>query len=532
MSATPLHDYGEQNEVASGPFTSFVWTWPNQPAIGDRLLIAAISNAFPTSSSTTISASDNGTTGNTYTPRDANYLGYENIVLLDCTVTHLPASGALKTTISMSQAAYLMFNPVHWDGTVVGAYDKGAGAATDTLSGTSFPIGPTSTLAQANSLAISGYSCNSAGDPAGITIPSGWTQHFLEQDDNDYIASGAAYEVVSSTAGITATWGTATGGSPNGNVGFVSVFKLLASGASASASQTEVAATQTATGTGKIAAAATQTASAGTQSAAGTVKVAATAAQTGAAGTQTATGAGKIAATASQTGAAGTQVATGAMKAGSAVASQTSAAGTQTATGAVKVAAVASQTATAGTQTATAAHGGANAVASQTEIAGTMAATGVVKIAATASQAGTSGTQTATAAHPGALSAVAAQTEIAGTQAATAVRKAAASAAQAMLAGTQVATATLGALQAVANAVANQTEIAATQAATAIAIIRASAAQTMASGTQVAHCAMNVAQIRTPRTLDAVAENRVLADPSIEDRVLIAPAENRMLVVS
>lgn len=113
------------------------------------------------------------------------------------TVDHAPASGNYgKSGVAIFRAT----GGSGWqiEGTPIAAQGAGSGAGTVTISGLS------TTLADA--VVLTAIALTSGNNPAGITVPSGFTLIAVEQDGVNSMPGGAAYKIVSAAGAQSATW--------------------------------------------------------------------------------------------------------------------------------------------------------------------------------------------------------------------------------------------------------------------------------------------------------------------------------------
>jgi hypothetical protein len=175
----------------------------SNPTIGNKLIAVVTSWASTGGSSTSVVVTDNK--GNTWTKRD-EFSGVSpgnswNIVSIwECTVATTGA-GFTVTSTSTGGAGNGQDHTISiTEFSGLGAYDKGATGSANTQ--TSLTVGPTGTLASANSLAVASINYESSGN--GV-IPTGWTN--IEVDNsNNFQNRETDYQILSSNAAVSITW--------------------------------------------------------------------------------------------------------------------------------------------------------------------------------------------------------------------------------------------------------------------------------------------------------------------------------------
>jgi hypothetical protein len=217
--------------------TGYADTWATNPTLGNKVTYEVIVNSYPgTAGIVNVTATDNAVVPNTYNVDvvASNSGSLETITHLSADISSLPASGQLVVTLSYQRSGtgiscYSMLVPQEVSGLVAGGADQTATLSSNAVSGTTITVGPTGTLSQASEFVLSSFSCDTGTTSTGLSIPSGWTLlGSLNQDDSNYIAFGAAYETVASTAAVSAAWGASTNVSGTWDTGAISTYKIAA----------------------------------------------------------------------------------------------------------------------------------------------------------------------------------------------------------------------------------------------------------------------------------------------------------------
>lgn len=265
MAAALVQTSGIQSTASASGSVS--WTWASAPTVGNKIIIRAAANGYPTVGVLSVVASDNASTPNAYTARQScsgGSGGFQTVATYECDVTHVPT----RSTLTFGRSAYSSYVAEEWSGLTVGGYDTGAATATAATSpnSNSFPIGPTATLAQAAELVLGLCSMNAGGASTGYSAPAGTTLSAVQQDDNSFVGMIAVYEVVASTAAVSMTFGCAQGTANAGSEYQANIvaFKIATSSISLSgAASSPSAASATLTTTVAIAGSASSNSSAG-----------------------------------------------------------------------------------------------------------------------------------------------------------------------------------------------------------------------------------------------------------------------------
>lgn len=155
--------------------------------------------------------------GNTWTQRVAQSSGNARLEIWEAPVTS--TGGSFTLTLTSSQASSEM-NLIAVEISGAGAFDQQASLSAAGAS-TSSAIGPTSTLATAESFVATMIASDSGPSAAAWTVPSGYTSVSLQNDSGTVIAYGAARFITSANTAITPTWTHANMGN---RVGVVAVF--------------------------------------------------------------------------------------------------------------------------------------------------------------------------------------------------------------------------------------------------------------------------------------------------------------------
>lgn len=228
MAATLVQNSGKRS---TGGTTSEAWTWVSAPTVGNKVLVTGVS--WTSGGSGTMSCTDNASPPNTYTQVATRASGTTTrSSVFEATIVNVPTI----TTVSMSSAADHSMTFGEWSGLASGAsFDQSATASSFPTAGgaTTLSVGPTATLSQAAELVISLFGGALNTSNALITAPTGFTLLGAEQDSHTFIAMGASYEVVASTAALTVAQPFTSIADPaNDAAGVVATFKIAAGGTS------------------------------------------------------------------------------------------------------------------------------------------------------------------------------------------------------------------------------------------------------------------------------------------------------------
>lgn len=239
MGAVLVQNPGAVDSFSGAGQTTAAYNWATSaltPTVGNKILFG-VDTYY--SAATTVTMTDNASPPNTYTARaQVDNAKDTQVVWFECDVTHLASGGGLISTLNFTGAsvAFPTFVPTEWSGLTTAGFDTSATIGYDPSTTTTFPIGPTGTLAQAAELAVSIFSVANSQATVGYSIPSGWTVLQLQQDDNAFNSTATAYEVVASTTAISATWTASTGVTSPGSVaGSIATFKIASASVPAAA---------------------------------------------------------------------------------------------------------------------------------------------------------------------------------------------------------------------------------------------------------------------------------------------------------
>lgn len=234
MAAVKVQDRALINQGAVSQ-SSYIDTWTSNPAIGDKVTYKLIVDAYPgAAGQVNITATDNASTANTWaiSSQAFNASSLQTIVHLYSDIAHLPASGQLAVTISYKRAGtaiacYSILVPTEWSGLVAGA-DQSAALSSNAVTGTSITVGPTGVLAQANELVEVAFTCDSGTTATGLSVPAGTTVlgGGIQQDDSNYVAFGAASQVVAATTAISLAYGATTNASGIWDTAAIATYKI------------------------------------------------------------------------------------------------------------------------------------------------------------------------------------------------------------------------------------------------------------------------------------------------------------------
>ena len=209
-----------QNSGAkSGSASTTKHTWSTAPVVGNTITVEVMTWTYGADTSHTVSDD----AGNVYTQDASALLNVARVSVFSAVVASVPTN----TTITHSSSGGNSASFSEWSG--VAAFDTSATANTDAPPATSFPVGPTGTLAQPDELVISAFGFNSGSGACGIATPLGYTPLAYEQDSNSYIGFGAGYLLTSDTAALSAAWTvTATSSVSNSGARCIATYRAAA----------------------------------------------------------------------------------------------------------------------------------------------------------------------------------------------------------------------------------------------------------------------------------------------------------------